>query len=101
MGNNKPRTIDEFFIERYLKLEEENRDLKAKAEMCKKRYDDLKNTFEELGEDFSIRIGEYDSNRNYITFNGTIFDSKIEKAKYDKYKKLFNLKEEGEEDNEQ
>ena len=97
---NKPRTIDEFFIEKYLKLEQENRDLKAKAEMYEKRCDELSNTFEELGEDFSIRIGKYDSNRNYITFNGTIFDSKIEKAKYDKYKKLFNLKE-GEENNEQ
>ena len=100
MENNKPRTMEELFIEKYQKLEEENKDLKAKAEMYEQRCDELENTLEQVGKDFGIYLSEYADGSKYIGFSSSIWNN-TRKKEYQYYKKMFKLKEKGEEDNEQ
>lgn len=121
MENKKPKTIDEFFIEKYEKLEEENKRLeenlefnyKRETELIKER-DEYRNKLikerdkweekyyelvERLKEDFKPEISKIDNNETYFNFrHHFIHENNVEKDKY--YIDLFNLKEEGEEDNE-
>lgn len=111
MENNKPKTIEEFFIEKYERMETENKSLESKVELLetieknqskiiefwKNKYSEL---VERLKEDFGPEISEINSNETYFRFRyGFIQGNNEEKDKY--YIDIFNLKEKGEEDNEQ
>ncbi len=106
MANNKPKTIDEFFIEKYQKLEEENEKLKLKLEEKQRtideyqqEYEETYNLIEKIKEDFNIQIKKLYDDCYYLYF-ATRYSNSNEEI-YNKYKQLFNLKEEGEENNEQ
>lgn len=116
MGNTKPRTIDEFFIEKYQKLEEENNDLKQQLEMYKdleKAQDEniefWKNKYYELvnnlKNDFGFILDPYaesECTTQCISVRTShIWNDFGQEEKYAYYKKLFNLKEEGENEDEQ
>jgi hypothetical protein len=115
MKNNKPRTIDEFFIEKYNKLEEENQELKRKIEkleflnidianaeqVANEKYYELVNR---LKEDYRIALQKCSSLNGityYISIDGSWIWKNTQKEKYEYYKNVFDLKEEGEEYNEQ
>lgn len=110
MENNKPRTIEEFFIEKYQKLEEENKVLEESQETLLEinnnlgdERDEWKNKYNELverlKEDFNIKIKKLYEDCYYLEFDNIYSNAYEEKYQY--YKNVFNLKEEGEEDNEQ
>ena len=100
MENNKPRTIDEFFIEKYNKLEEENKRLTESNETLSKNCYFYEEVIKNIKKDFEINVKNYAYNTRYIRFNGSVW-SNTEEEKYEYYKTVFNLKEEGEEENEQ
>lgn len=106
MENNKPRTIDEFFIEKYQKLEEENEKLKLKLEEKQRtideyqqEYEETYNLIEEMKIDLDIKIKNLYDDCYYLDF-ANIYSNSNEKI-YNKYKQLFNLKEEGENEDEE
>ncbi len=108
MKENKPKTIDEFFIEKYQKLEKENKQLEESLEINYKREgeliqerDEWKNKYHELvdklKEDFKPEIWEIDGKETYFRFRDIfIRENNKEKDKY--YIELFNLTEENEEE---
>ena len=108
MENNKPKTIDEFFIEKYEKLETEIEELKEVLEVNYKREgeliqerDEWKSKYYEiirrLKEDFKPEIWEIDGGETYFRFRDSyIRKNNKEKDKY--YINLFNLTEENEEE---
>ena len=112
MENNKPKTIDEFFIEKYQKLEEDNNRLKSNVEFLKvlvktqeEETESWKNTYyelvERLKEDYRIEIeraSTLSGETHYISINGVWIWKSSQKEKYEYYKNVFNLKEKGEED---
>lgn len=109
MENNKTRTIEELFVEKYQKLEEDNKRLKTNVEFLKafvktqeEETELWKDTYYELvnrlKEDFNPEISKTSSNETYFKFrHNFIHENNKEKDKY--YIDLFKLKEEGE-DNE-
>lgn len=115
MGNNKPKTIEEFFVEKYQKLEEENKVLEERQEKLLEinnnlgdERDEWKNKYNELverlREDYRIRLESCSSINGityYINIDGSWIWKNAQKEKYQYYKNVFNLKEEGEKDNEQ
>jgi hypothetical protein len=103
MENNKPRTIDEFFIEKYQKLEEENQRLARDNETLSKNCHFYGEMIKNIKKDFEIKLKEYGTETKYITFNGSVW-SNTEEEKFDKYLSFFNLEtqiEEGENEDEQ
>lgn len=109
MGTKTPKTLEEFAINEIQDLREENESLKQELEMYKKieetqnenikfwinKYYELVN---KLKEDFDIKIKKLYDECYYFEFNHIYSNSYEEKYKY--YKNLFNLKEEGENNNE-
>ena len=104
MENNKPRTIDEFFIEKYQKLEEENQDLKQELETYKaieKAQDEniefWKNKYYELikriKEDFGFELRYASAFPDELIINSkVIIWENSDKEKFEYYKIIFNLK---------
>ena len=104
MENNKPRTIDDFFIERFLKLEEENRQLQLKLEEKQRtideyqqEYEETYNLIEKIKEDFEFELcfSKTIPSEVVIYSANMVFES-IDKEKFEYYKQVFNLKEKGE-----
>lgn len=111
MENKKPKTIDEFFIEKYEKLEEEIEVLKKEQEgLFEMNYnlgeerDEYKNKYNglinKLKKDFNIQLKDLGNDDKYIYMETLYSNIHVDKEKYEYYKEMFNLKEEGEEDNE-
>lgn len=107
-----PKTLVEFFIEKYEKTEQENKELKIHNDYLieenlklNEEILELKNEYRELikklKEDFDIKLRRLDKNTTYVSVDCLYSNIYADKEKYNYYKKLFNLKEEGEEDNEQ
>lgn len=107
-----PKTLEEFFIEKYEKTEQENKELKIHNDYLieenlklNEEILELKNEYRELikklKEDFDIKLRRLDKNTTYVSVDCLYSNIYADKEKYNYYKKLFNLKEEGEEDNEQ
>lgn len=112
MESKKSKTIDEFFIEKYERLEEEievlkkeqeelfemNYNLGEERDKWEEKYYEL---VEKIKKDFKIvlRYSTAYEGEKIITPDIILFEQH-EKEKFDFYKELFNLKEEGEEENE-
>lgn len=112
MENKKPKTIDEFFIEKYNKLEEEIEVLKKEQEeLLEMNYNlgEERDKWEQkyyeligrLKEDFVPIIKKASCDDKYFKLSEIYIWKENEEVKFEYYKNLFNLKEEGEEDNEQ
>lgn len=111
MENKKPKTIDEFFIEKYERLEEEievlkkeqeellemNYNLGEERDKWGERYYEL---VERLKEDFEPKISTTKDGNVLIEFKHWTHFKEYSKLQYEFYKNLFKLKEEGEEENE-
>lgn len=106
----KQRTLEDFFVEKYKKLEEENKKLEESLELSYKREaeliqerDEYKNRFIEsisrLKEDFRVKLKANSDNDYYIYVSNNYIWALYSKETYEYYKKLFNFKE-GEEENE-
>lgn len=112
MENKKPKTIDEFFIEKYNNLERQievleerqegllkiNNNLGEERDKWEEKYYEL---VERLKEDFKIvlRYSNAFEGEKIITTDIILFEQH-EKEKFEYYKNIFNLKEEGEKENE-
>jgi len=105
------RTLDEFFIQKYEKLEEENKVLEERQEKLLEINDNLgderdewKNKYYELvnklKEDLVPEIKKATTNNQHYIDIRTYKLWEDYPETYEYYKKLFNLKEEGEEENE-
>lgn len=111
MENKKPKTIDEFFIEKYERLEEEievskekqeellemNYNLGEERDKWEEKYYEL---VERLKEDFEPKISTTKKGDVLIEFKHWTHFKEYSKLQYEFYKNLFNLTEEGEEENE-
>lgn len=111
MENKKPKTIDEFFIEKYERLEEEievlkkeqeglfemNYNLGEERDKWEEKYYEL---VERLKEDFKPEISTTKKGDVLIEFKHWTHFKEHSRIQYEFYKNLFNLKEEGEEENE-
>lgn len=104
MENKKPKTIDEFFIEKYEKLEEVNKELMLKLEEKQRTIDEYQQTYEEtynlieeIKKDLHISLEESnDDAMPYISFTSNcIWNGFGQEEKFAYYKQAFNLKEEG------
>lgn len=93
----KPRTLEEFFVEKYQQLEEEIGKLASNNVALSQKCRVYENIIEELKEDFKVQLVILGDSK-YIRFSNTIWTSH-EEEKFNLYKNLFNLKEEGEEEN--
>lgn len=110
------KTLEELFIKKYQDLEKENKSLEESLELSYKREAELiqerdkyKNKLIELisrlKEDYRIKIERAASilsgeTTHYISINGNWVWKNSQKEKYEYYKETFNLKEEGEKENE-
>ena len=109
MGNVK--TLEEFAINEIQNLRKENQDLKQELENYKaigkaqeenrKFWENSYYTLiEKIKKDFKIQI-EGPNKKPYIHIENSYIWPSNTKEEYEYYKNLFNLKEEGEEENEQ
>lgn len=110
MENKKPKTIDEFFIEKYNNLERQievleerqegllkiNNNLGEERDKWEEKYYEL---VERLKEDFEPKISTTKKGDVLIEFKHWTHFKEYSKLQYEFYKNLFNLKEEGEEEN--
>lgn len=103
-----PKTIDEFFIEKYEKLEQENQELKTHNDYLieenlklNEENEQYKNKFIELinrlKEDLQPKIATIKNGDVLIEFARWTHFKEYSKIQYEFYKNLFDLKEEGEE----
>ena len=107
-----PKTLEELFVKKYERLEIENKELtrlndyfieensnqKEEIKKLKAKYDEL---IKQLKEDFDVQFKKDSGGKPFIKLEHNYIWPEWEEEKYNYYKNLFNLKEEGEEDNEQ
>ena len=104
MANNKPKTIDEFFIQKYEELERENEYLteqKKALEMTVKHFEEIMHN---IKKDFVVELINDNDGKPYIRSNNSYIWSGFQKEKFEYYKVIFSLtkdKEEGENEDEQ
>lgn len=110
--NGNPKTLEEFAVNEILDLRRKNErledtntqlyeiSLKQKEEVLewKSKYNEL---IKKLKEDFDIKIRRLDKNTTYVSVDCLYSNIYADKEKYNYYKEFFNLKEEGENEDEQ
>lgn len=106
------KTLEEFAIKEIQDLREENQYLKEELETCKvieknlnKNIEFLRDSYytliEKIKKDFKVEL-KVDTDRDpYIKFENNYIWSSYLEEEYEYYKNVFNLKEKGEEENEQ
>ena len=98
--NEKPKTLEELAVNEILDLRRKNEVLNEVKKTLTEQVIQLGKVLENIQKDFNVELRETSSGVKYIHFE-TLFDNiKEQKEKFEFYKRIFNLKEEGEEDNE-
>ncbi len=115
MENKTPKTLEEFAIKEIQDLRKENEELKQELSMCKglekaqdeniefwkNKYNEIYTKYDELisklKKDFDVKHKKLYEGVYFIDLKNIFSNSNPEQ--YNFYKDLFNLKEEGEEEN--